>query len=174
MTAGPLPRLETDRLVLRVPAAHDAEGFIAFATSDRARHVGGPMSRPDAWQMLATVIGHWTLRGFGLWAVCLRGTDTAIGTAGCLHPEGWPEGELAWHLWSGEAEGRGFAAEAVTAARRHAYDTLGWTGAVSYIGAGNGRSIRLAERLGASPDPAAARPAGMDCLVFRHPGPEAA
>jgi RimJ/RimL family protein N-acetyltransferase len=44
--------------------------------------------------------------------------------------------------------GRGYAFEAATAALRFAFDTLGWSRAISLIAPLNLRSIRLAERLG--------------------------
>ncbi|MEL6197095.1 MAG: GNAT family N-acetyltransferase, partial [Pseudomonadota bacterium] len=74
-------------------------------------------------------------------------------------------------------EGKGITQEAALAARAHAYGTLGWPTAVSYIDHGNDRSIALAERLGAARDAAAAFP-GQDegaepCHVYRHPAPAA-
>ena len=60
--------------------------------------------------------------------------------------------------------------EAAVAARRYAYDTLGWTRPVSYIHPDNARSIALAERLGCVRDPNAACPfPETPDLVFRHP-----
>lgn len=166
------PSLETQRLLLRVPERRDAEGLVAFLGSERARWMGGPMPRVDAWETAAMVLGHWVLNGFGLWAVVPRGTDTAVGTVGCLWPSRWPEGEIAWHLWSDAAEGQGYAQEAALAARDHAFRRLGWRSAVSYIAPGNARSIRLAERLGATLDSNAAHPFDQDCTVYRHPAPE--
>jgi RimJ/RimL family protein N-acetyltransferase len=86
-------------------------------------------------------------------------------------PEGWPEQEIGWSLWSAEAEGRGFALEAAQAARGYAYGDLGWPTAVSYIRPENRRSIALAQRLGAVLDPDAATPDDSDDLVYRHPAP---
>ena len=50
---------------------------------------------------------------------------------------------------------------------------LRWDTVVSYIAEGNERSLRLAERLGARLDPAAAAPSFPDqtVLVYRHPQP---
>jgi RimJ/RimL family protein N-acetyltransferase len=173
--AADIPVLQTERLVLRPLDAGDAQGLMAFLRSDRAAPLGGPMSAADAWETAALVLGHWALRGFGLCAVVPRGAKAAIGSVGCLWPARWPEGEIAWHLWTDDAEGRGFAQEAAQAARRHAFGVLGWTSAVSYIMPGNARSIRLAERLGASLDPVAAHPFGdAPCGVWRHPAGGAA
>ena len=64
--------------------------------------------------------------------------------------------------------GHGYALEATHAARDYFYDTLGWSGAVSYIDPKNLDSIRLAERLGAVKDHDAPSIDGHDA-VYRHP-----
>ena len=168
MTALEPPILETERLVMRGPEPSDCEGFIAYFTSDRARFTGGPLERTAAWRLFAVELGHWRIRGFGMWAVTLRGDDACVGLVGCWRPEGWPENEFGWILWP-EAEGRGIAYEAANAARDCAYRRFGWTTAVSYIAFENQRSASLAERLGATRDETAARPPSGDCLVYRHP-----
>lgn len=66
------------------------------------------------------------------------------------------------------AEGHGFAFEAAHALCQWARDA-GLPALVSYVDAGNTRSRRLAERLGAVLDPEAARPDPTD-LVYRHFG----
>lgn len=168
-----IPVLETERLVLRAPKASDVEAYIAAHDDPRAQWMGGNQGRDAAWRTFALVTGHWALRGFGLWAVTEKGSDACLGTVGCWFPEGWPEREIGWFVFPG-AEGRGIAREAALAARDHAFRTLGWTTAVSYVHPANGRSIRLAERLGAIRDDAAARPKPeLGTLVFRHPAPEA-
>lgn len=167
------PVLHTARLALRVPDMRDWEGFAGFLTSDRAVHVGGPVTRERAWRSFGHLVGHWVLRGYGMFAVALNAKDAAIGMAGPWFPESWPEQEIGWSMWSAEAEGKGYAFEAATAARAHAFDTLSWPTAVSYIDPANARSVALARRLGAVPQPGAAHPGDEPCLVFRHPKPEA-
>lgn len=169
---GPMtqpPVIDTERLRLRGLDARDFEAFAAFFATDRARFVGGPLDRETAWKVLARVIGHWTLRGYGTFGVTLREADgPAIGMVGPWFPEGWPEPEIGWMLWDAGLEGRGYAREAAAAARDWAFRDLGWTTAVSYIHADNPRSIALAERLGARIDPASAFPDAEPCLVYRH------
>jgi RimJ/RimL family protein N-acetyltransferase len=167
------PVLHTDRLTLRAPGPQDWEAFRAFALSDRSAHVRpADYDAQKAWRAFGHIVGHWALRGFGLFIFSLRGTDRGIGMAGPWFPEGWPEHEIGWSVWDSAAEGRGFAAEAAAAAREHAFRDLGWTTAVSYIDPGNTRSIRLAERLGAVRDDSAATPDPTDpTLVYRHPRP---
>ncbi len=166
------PRLETERLTLRAPEAGDWEGWAAFFGSARAQHAGGPQARPAAWRAFGHMIGHWVLRGYGSYVVTLRGSERALGLVGPYFPEGRPEREIGWTLWSAEAEGHGYAFEAARATLLQAFGPLGWTTAVSYIDAENARSIALARRLGAIEDPGAERPHDED-VVFRHPKPEA-
>lgn len=169
------PVLETSRLVLRAPASRDWEAFADFLGSDRSRFVGGPVPRPQAWRSLGHIIGHWVLRGFGIFVFCGKGSDTAIGMTGPYCPEGWAEPEIAWSVWAPAHEGKGYAAEAATAARDFAFRVLGWKTAVSYMNPENTRSRALAERLGCIRDDTAPLPGlpGWDgTLVYRHPVPE--
>ncbi|HSF63999.1 MAG TPA: GNAT family N-acetyltransferase [Paracoccaceae bacterium] len=169
-----VPVLETARLVLRAPRAGDFEPFADFLTSDRAQHVGGPLTRALAWRAMGHLTGHWVHRGFGMFIFADKtAPDTPLGMAGPWFPESWPEREIGWSVWNPAAEGKGLAFEAAAAARAHAFGTLGWTTAVSYIAPANARSIALAERLGAARDADAAHPNPDEpCLVYRHPVPE--
>lgn len=169
------PVIETERLILRAPRLADYEPFVDFSLTERARFVRpAEYDRWKAWRSFGHIVGHWVLRGFGLFLIEERATGTALGMAGPWFPEGWPEREIGWSIWPEEAEGRGFAREAALAARGFAYRSLGWRTAVSYIDPENARSIALAERLGAVRDPAAGHPGTAPCLVFRHPAPEVA
>jgi RimJ/RimL family protein N-acetyltransferase len=170
---APTPVLTTERLILRAPQGGDFAAWSAFATSDRALFIGGPHDRQGAWRAWGHVIGHWAMRGYGMFVFAGRdAAATPLGMAGPWYPEGWPEREIGWTLWSGAGEGKGFAREAAEAARDHVFAALGWDTAVSYIRPDNSRSIALAERLGAVQDRAAACPEGKACLVYRHQRPE--
>lgn len=169
---APTPRLTTARLTLRAPQAGDWPHWRAFAGSDRARFVGGPIDEAKSWRAFGHVIGMWVLRGYGTFVFHETGSDQALGMCGPWRPVDWPEAELGWTVWSAQAEGKGFAFEAVQAARDHAFGPLGWTTAVSYIDPQNARSIALAERLGAVVDPTATPPVfDNPTLVYRHPTP---
>lgn len=167
-----IPALETKRLTFRAPEASDFESFAAFSLSDRATFIGGgaDKDRGYAWRVLASITGHWHLRGFGCFAVVRKDTGKVVGSMGPWHPEPYPEKELSWTVWDPASEGKGFAFEAMTEIRRHAYADLGWDGAVSYIDAQNHRSIALATRLGCVIDTAANGP-HPDDVVYRHPAP---
>ena len=167
-----IPVLETERLVLRAPSEEDFEADVVFYASDRSAGVGGPSPRDEVWRKLAATLGHWVLRGYGFWSIDEKATGAYCGRAGSHYPDGWPEPEIGWKLVA-EAEGRGIAYEAALAARRYAYETLGWTTAISLIGPGNTRSIALALRLGATRDPDYDHPSYGTMEIYRHPSPEA-
>ena len=172
------PVLETERLILRAPEGRDYDAFWAFAQTDRAKFIGGPFKEQAAWRGFGHLIGHWAMRGYGMFIVTLRGQDVALGAVGPWYPATWNDHEIGWSLWSTGAEGTGIAHEAALATRAYAYGTLGWTTAVSNIDVDNMRSRALAERLGAVIDPNAAKMPLPDddeteVLVYRHPSPEA-
>jgi len=139
----------TERLVLRMFRESDLDAYAQMcADPDVMRYISGaPMTRDEAWRNMALVLGHWQLRGFGLWAVEERATGLLAGRVGCWRPEGWPGLEVGWSLlrafW-----GLGYATEAGRFALNHAFRELGQTHVVSLIAPENARSIRVARRLG--------------------------
>lgn len=141
-------RLETDRLLLRPPLAEDFDAWAAFsADAETTEFLGGPQPRAVAWRTLALMAGAWALHGFGMFSVLERASGRWIGRVGPWHPHGWPGNEIGWGLHR-DAWGRGYALEAAMAATDWAFDELGWDSIVHCIVAANGRSVRLAERLG--------------------------
>lgn len=166
------PVLETERLVLHAPQLADWEPLAAFLASDRAQYVGGPLTRDRAWRGFGHLVGHWVLRGYGMFFITPKGSDTAIGMVGPWYPEGWPEREIGWSMFDADAEGKGYAFEAAMAAKAHVFADLGWKTAVSYIDRENSRSIALALRLGARLDPEAATIEGEKVMVYRHAAPD--
>ncbi len=166
-----IPELETERLVLKAPQAEDYPDFQATFTSYRARFMGGPLNAYEAWMLYAAEIGHWEIRGFGMWMIHDKATDETYGMAGGWQPAKWPEREIAWIIWP-DKSGKGYALEATNRVRQHFFDEAGWTGAVSYLDPKNLEAIRLAERLGCTKDKSAATIDGSDA-VYRHPSPDA-
>jgi RimJ/RimL family protein N-acetyltransferase len=147
---GAVSSLDTPRLRLRQFVESDFNDYAALcADAEVMRYVGdrGPLSREDAWRQFAMLVGHWALRGYGMWAVEELASGAFVGRVGLHYPEGWPERELAWAL-ARRYWGRGYGFEAATAALGIAFDTLSWSRAISLIAPPNLRSIRLATRLG--------------------------
>lgn len=167
------PAIETERLTLRLPREEDGASYVAFFQTARSQYMGGPWDTFEAWKGWYTELGHWALRGYGMFAVTLKGEDRSIGQVGPWSPHTWPGREIGWLLYEAADEGKGYAREAAEAARDYARTALGWTGMVSFIHRDNAPSIRLAERMGAWHDADAPCPDGYD-LAYRHPDPEAA
>jgi RimJ/RimL family protein N-acetyltransferase len=146
-----IPQLTTDRLVLRAFRNEDFEAYAQMMADPRVTQYlgdGQPMSRADAWRQMAMILGHWTLRGFGLWAVENRETGELLGRIGCHQPEGFPAFEIGYVL-AAPAWGKGYAREGVAAALQFARDTLGRDEITSIIRPANAPSIRVACALGA-------------------------
>jgi RimJ/RimL family protein N-acetyltransferase len=145
------PVLETERLILRPFTADDFDAFAAMCADPRVMQFlavdGKAMSRPEAWRSLAGIIGHRTLRGFGMFAIEERAGGAFVGRAGPWQPEGWPDFEIGWALRS-EYWGRGYATEAVKRCIEYAFTELSRSHISSFITPANTRSIHVAERVG--------------------------
>lgn len=166
-----IPTLVTERLILRAWHEDDLDAYASFCADETAsRFVGGVCSRDDAWRRIAMFVGHWTLRGYGPWALEQRRTNAFVGFCGLWFPQGWPEPEICWSLLA-EHQGHGFASEAARRARDFAYRELGWTTSISLIVPENAQSLRVAVRLGAVLEREIVL-RGTPCGVYRHPGPQ--
>jgi RimJ/RimL family protein N-acetyltransferase len=144
-----LPELETARLRLRQFCEEDLDAY-ARITSDAEvmRYVGGTaLSRDEAWSSLGYLLGHWKIRGFGLYAAEEKATGALIGRIGLYRPEGWPGLEVGW-LVERSRWGEGFASEGGAAAMDHAFLRLEVPRLISVIEPPNSASIRVAEKLG--------------------------
>ena len=142
--------LQSQRLILRQfvhedwPAMHEIYG-----DPECTRYTFcNPMSEGESWRTMASILGHWQLRGYGPYALEERATGAVVGTAGLWYPNDWPEPEIKYALcrryW-----GHGYATEAV---KRVQVMVAGiWPGKppISFINAGNTRSIKLAIATGA-------------------------
>lgn len=147
-----IPRLETDRLLLREFRPDDIEAFVAvMGDAEVARYLPGgkPLSRFEAWRFVATCIGHWTLCGFGTWAVERKSDGAVMGRIGLIRPETWPGLEVAWTLgrpyW-----GLGYATEAAEASLRYAFLTQDVDEVISTIHPENKASQAVARKIGES------------------------
>ena len=166
MAVLPIPRLMTERLVLRAPVADDFPTYARLLASPRSKGMGGPFGLRAAWGMFCHGIACWTLFGHGALMIDLRATGDCVGQVGISHGPLFPDKELGWLVYDGH-EGQGYATEAAAALRDWAAQALGLDRLVSYIDPQNTKSIAVAERLGAVLDPDAAKQ-DPDDLVYRH------
>ena len=145
--------LETERLALRLFRESDTDAYAEMVGDPEVmRFLGGrPVPRAEAWRNMAMMLGHWRLRGYGMWAVEEKASGEMVGRVGCWKPEGWPGLEVGWTLrrrfW-----GRSFATEAARASVNYAFDVLNQARVISLIAPENVNSIRVAERLGEKPE----------------------
>jgi RimJ/RimL family protein N-acetyltransferase len=146
--------LQTERLILRQWTADDFEPFAALHADPAVMEFlavdGKPLTRFQSWQGFCAMLGHWQVRGFGIFAVIERSSGEFVGRVGPWYAEGWPDFEIIWTIrpkfW-----GRGYATEAARRCVEHAFVDLGRDYVSSFIEPANVRSVRVAERLGERP-----------------------
>jgi len=150
------PTLNTDRLILR---AHTLDDFAPYAAM-RADPVvmaflgkGELLSAEDAWAKFQAMPGHWSLMGYGYWAIIEKDSGAYLGNIGYADKKrpsshaasGAPE--MGWAL-APSVHGKGLASEALKAALAWGGGHFGAARVVCTISDGNDASIRLAERNG--------------------------
>ena len=146
-----VPILETERLILREFRQDDFPVYEKLAADiDVMRYLGGKtMNQVEAWRHMAFMVGHWTLRGYGYFALEEKATGEFIGRAGFTNPTGWPGFEMGWTIapWR---QRQGFAFEAAQRLLRFAFEDLDKEHVISLIHRDNIPSQRVAEKLGES------------------------
>ena len=145
-----IPTVETERLLLRPFRDDDLDAYAEIcADAETMRYIGNgePGTRDDCWRSIAMILGHWQLRGYGLWAGEDRTTGRLIGRTGLYNPEGWPGLEVGW-LFARDLWGQGYATEGGAAALRWAFSELAADHVISVIHPENTASRRVAEKLG--------------------------
>jgi RimJ/RimL family protein N-acetyltransferase len=108
---------------------------------------GRALTEGESWRAVASMVGHWQLRGYGPYAVVENASSTVLGTVGLWYPIDWPEPEIKWALLR-KAWGKGYAREAAQAVQGVAVQELG-TPPISLIGVDNVASIHVALAVGA-------------------------
>ncbi len=149
------PVIETERILLR---GHRVSDFLECAKmwADDAvtRHITGrPSSSQQTWSRILGYAGHWSLMGYGYWAIEEKKSKAYIGELGFadfkreIDPaiQGTPE--MGWAL-KPSAQGLGYAKEAIQTALAWADANLKCDRTACIINPDNLRSIALAEKFG--------------------------
>jgi len=173
MTDFTIPTIRTQRLTLRGGRVEDFPQFVEELAKPRTRYMDGPHNSDVAWAFFTNDLASWPL--FGVGGLMIERGGDVVGQVAISKPPQFAELEIGWIIYEAH-EGHGYAAEAAFALRDWAYANAGLTTLVSYVDRENSASIRIAEKLGAAPDPEAALPRGEtadETIVFRHPSPAA-
>lgn len=165
--------LETDRLILRQPVAEDFEPFAAmFDEPFVTAHIGGVLSRSEAWTRFLRDVGHWTLAGFGQFVIDEKEANSFVGKVGIakferdLRSNAYIPLECTWTLRSA-FHGLALAKEAAVMVHQW-HDARGGGPTACLIAKTNTPSLRLAAALGYSEVDRLQRPNGLAAVFMRY------
>jgi len=147
-TPDPASRIETDRLLLKVPQQSDLDNLAAlFADAEVMRYVGNgqPVDRTEAEKALVSIIARWNRHGFGRWIVEEKASGEFVGYGGLRSLFGTPE--VVYHL-AKRHWGKGFASEMARAFLQFGFNERRFTRIVAIAKPGNAASIHVMEKLG--------------------------
>lgn len=130
---------------------------------------GRPLSEGESWRIVAALIGHWEIHGYGPYTLKLKDSGTVVGVVGLWYPGDWPEPEIMWSLIPGFS-GQGYAQEAALAVRHMAAEYLPELHLISLIFEQNLASRKLAEVLGATLETRFLF-RDKEALIYRHLAP---
>jgi RimJ/RimL family protein N-acetyltransferase len=147
--------LHTERLCLRGYRFDDFAACAAMWTDPQVTRytTGRPLSEEEIWTRFLRAIGHWSLLGFGYWAVEEKATGSFVGELGFADLKRDPQPslqglpEMGW-IFSSAVHGKGYASEAVRAALAWGKPRFAPKQAVCLISPENYPSIRLAANNG--------------------------
>ncbi|GAB5481210.1 MAG: GNAT family N-acetyltransferase [Parasphingorhabdus sp.] len=161
-----IPEIETERLFLCAPAQDDFDVYRRFyADKVGSAAYGGPLNAEQAWRKLAYDIGHWTIRGFGMWSAYHKESGNMVGGAGLVYPQGWPCPELTWWI-TPDFRRQGLAMELSKAVIGFGYDHLEWDAVRTYMNDENIPARRLVEKLGGVVEKRRSFPDGLDRNIY--------
>jgi RimJ/RimL family protein N-acetyltransferase len=149
---------ESERLILRDWRDEDLAPFATLNADPRVMHfMPRCLTRPQSDRFVQWAQDQIGARGFGPWAVQLRGSDQFIGCVG-LSVADFPARftpcvEVLWRLRA-ESWGQGYATEAAAACLDFAFGKLAIPEVVAFTAVANERSRAVMRRLGMTHDAA--------------------
>src|SRR5579862_6339241 len=96
-----IPRLATERLLLREYRMGDFDAYADSVADPEASRFTGLLDRKHAFRVFAAQTGTWQLSGAGWWAIELRATGELAGRIGAFFRDGFPDLELGWFIHRG-------------------------------------------------------------------------
>ncbi|WP_343672455.1 GNAT family N-acetyltransferase [Chitinophaga sp.] len=142
---------ETERLIVRKFTLDDAPFIMTLLNSPTWIQFLGDrniQTEADAQQYLINgPLASYSLRGFGLFLVALKDTNTPIGMSGLIKRDGLEHVDVGFALLP-EYTGQGYAYEATKAVLDYGYNILHLPHIVAIARADNKHSLALLEKLG--------------------------
>lgn len=151
----PAIRLETERLVLRIPLASDLDWLLAHLNSAAVmRHLGGTRTADAVAAGWERNMAGFSRGGVGFWTVTIKVSGELVGKCGLnlIETEQAPAAlqgmpEVGWSLAEGWW-GQGIAAEAARAVLQYGFETRRFPAIHAQTSDSNAASTRLMSRLG--------------------------
>jgi RimJ/RimL family protein N-acetyltransferase len=147
-----IPRLETERLMLREPRASDFAAYAEHCADPVAmKYMTGASDQRTSWRFLAAMSGTWVLNGSGWWAIDLRETGELVGVIGNFFRETQlgpdPILEVGWSLFR-QSWRKGYATEAARAAIAWGFERHQVRRTIAYVNPENVASVGVCKKAG--------------------------
>ncbi len=144
-----MPEIETARLRLRQFTLFDLEDlFRIYSDPEVMRYVGkGARTRDETQAGLLSMLKHWELHGFGIWAVVHKMDGQLIGRCGLCFLDSTPKVELGY-TFAQPYWGIGIATEASHASLKFGFEVLKLNRIVAIAKPENVGSQRVMQKVG--------------------------
>lgn len=142
--------IETERLLLREMTKEDFDAlYKVMADSDIMQHYSYTFDEARVKGWISRNVERYRIFGFGLWAVCLKGTGEMIGDCGLTMQmiNGQIKPEIGYHIRR-DQQCKGYAKEAAIAVRNWTFRNTPFNVIYSYMKYTNEPSIKTAMAYG--------------------------
>jgi len=162
-----LPKIETERLLLRTYKADDLETVYRLASDPHITRFfpdGSNISREDVLSSLPRRVERWEKQGFGQFGVFEKQTEKLIGYCGLQYLDNTPEVEIYYGLFH-EYWGKGIATEAARAVLDFGFEQVKLARIVGVTHPKNIASQKILQKIGLKREKTA-RFYDMDVVYF--------